>query len=49
MDLNDKVISEEMERISVLFILYLPKTKKFGCVERGDLAFIFKSCEIKVR
>ena len=25
---------------------YLPKTKKFGCVGRGDLTFLFKSCEI---
>ena len=23
-----------------------PKTKKFGCVGRGDLTFLFKSCEI---
>ena len=28
----------------------LPKTKKFGCVSRGDLTFLFKSSEIdKVR
>ena len=25
---------------------YLPKTKKFGCVGRGDLTSLFKSCEI---
>ena len=25
---------------------YIPKTKKFGCVGRGDLTFLFKSCEI---
>ena len=24
----------------------IPKTKKFGCVGRGDLTFFFKSCEI---
>ena len=24
----------------------IPKTKKFGCVGRGDVAFLFKSCEI---
>ena len=24
----------------------VPKTKKFGCVGRGDLTFLFKSCEI---
>ena len=24
----------------------IPKTKKFGCVGRGDLTFLFKSCEI---
>ena len=24
----------------------MPKTKKFGCVGRGDLTFLFKSCEI---
>ena len=28
--------------------IYLPKTKKFGCVCRGrtDFSFLFKSCEI---
>ena len=27
--------------------IHLPKTKKFGCVGRGDLtSFLFKSCEI---
>ena len=24
----------------------IPKTKKCGCVGRGDLTFLFKSCEI---
>ena len=24
----------------------MPKTKKFACVGRGDLTFLFKSCEI---
>ena len=24
----------------------IPKTKKFGSVGRGDLTFLFKSCEI---
>ena len=24
----------------------IPKTKKFGCVGRGDLTFLFKSCEM---
>ena len=24
----------------------IPKIKKFGCVGRGDLTFLFKSCEI---
>ena len=24
----------------------IPKTKKFGCVGRGDLPFLFKSCEM---
>ena len=24
----------------------IPKTKKFGCVFRGGLTFLFKSCEI---
>ena len=23
----------------------IPKTKKFGCVGKGDLTFLFKSCE----
>ena len=23
----------------------ISKTKKFGCVGRGDLTFLFKSCE----
>ena len=27
-------------------MLNIPKTKKFGCVGRGDLNFLFKSCEI---
>ena len=31
-------------QISVSHII--PKTKKFGCVGRGDLTFLFKSCEI---
>ena len=26
--------------------MYLPKTRKFGCLGRGDLASLFKSCEI---
>ena len=24
----------------------IPKTKRFGCVGRGDLTLLFKSCEI---
>ena len=29
------------------YIYYIiPKTKKFGCVGRGDLTFLFKSCEM---
>ena len=24
----------------------IPKTKKFGCAGRGDLTFLFKSCEM---
>ena len=24
----------------------IPKTKNFGCVGRGDLTFLFESCEI---
>ena len=24
----------------------IPKTKNFGCVGRGDLTLLFKSCEI---
>ena len=24
----------------------IPKTKKFDCVGRGDLTFLFKSCEM---
>ena len=24
----------------------VPKTKKFGCVGRGDLTFLLKSCEM---
>ena len=37
--------------ISIYMSIYiLPKTKKFGCVSRGDLTFLFKSSEIdKVR
>ena len=26
----------------------IPKTKKFGCMGRGDLTFLFKSCEIDI-
>ena len=26
--------------------IYIPKTKKFDCMGRGDLTFLFKSCEI---
>ena len=32
---------------NVYCIMYLPKTKKFGCVSRGDLTSLFKSCEIE--
>ena len=28
------------------YLLYLPKTKKFGYVGRGDLTSLFKSCAI---
>ena len=32
---------------AVIFVRsIIPKTKKFGCVSRGDLTFLFKSCEI---
>ena len=24
----------------------IPNTKKFGCLGRGDLTFLFKSCEM---
>ena len=30
----------------LIYIYILPKTKKFGCVGRGDLTSLFKSCEI---
>ena len=30
-----------------LYILYLPKTKKFGCVGRGDLTSLFFSKVVK--
>ena len=29
-----------------IYLSIIPKTKKFGCVGRGDLTFLFKSCEI---
>ena len=29
-----------------MYICILPKTKKFGCVDRGDPTLLFKSCEI---
>ena len=32
--------------INVMYNIIIPKTKKFGCVGRGDLTFHFKSCEI---
>ena len=30
----------------MLLRVIIPKTKKFGCVGRGDLTFLFKSCGI---
>ena len=31
----------------IFYIIYLPKTKKFGCVgRRHDFSFLFKCCEI---
>ena len=32
--------------IILIVLIYLPKTKKFGCVGMGDLTSLFKSCEI---
>ena len=32
--------------IVYVHIMHLPKTKKFDRVGRGDLTFLFKSCEI---
>ena len=33
--------------ICIYIYIYLPKTKKFGCVGgRPDFSFLFKSCEI---
>ena len=29
-----------------IYIYIIPKTKKFGCLGRGDLTFLFKSCEM---
>ena len=28
------------------YLQIIPKIKKFGCVGRGDLTLLFKSCEI---
>ena len=30
----------------IIYFVIIPKTKKFGCVGRGDPTFLFKSCEI---
>ena len=32
--------------VSLSVYLIIPKTKKFGCVGRGDLTLLFKSCEV---
>ena len=32
--------------VRIVWLRVIPKTKKFGCVGRGDLTFRFKSCEI---
>ena len=32
--------------ILITYLYIIPKNKKFGCVGRGDLTFLFKSCEI---
>ena len=32
--------------MNIEYITIIPKTKKFGCVGRGDLTFLFKSCEM---
>ena len=32
--------------VRIVWLCIIPKTKKFGCVGRGDLTFLFKSCEI---
>ena len=39
-------MSEDIEEIVFSVYAIIPKTKKFGCVGRGDLTFLFKSCEM---
>ena len=34
--------------ISIYIYVYLPKTKKFGCVGRGDLTSLFLSKVVKI-
>ena len=39
------MVSINDERLDI-YIYIIPKIKKFGCVGRGDLTFLFKSCEM---
>ena len=45
---QDKEVDERQRNVKIY--CYLPKTKKFGCVGKGDLSpylsFVFKICEI---
>ena len=39
--------TQRMQYMCILCNLYLPKTKKFGCVGRGDMTSLFFSKVVK--
>ena len=41
------ILDIDMENSHPRILLYLPKTKKFGCVGRGDLTSLFFSKVVK--
>ena len=45
--MNDQWLNIERSVVLVTPIcIIIPKTKMFGCIGKGDLTFLFKSCEI---
>ena len=43
---NLRLTEHKLRTMHHIYICIIPKTKKFGCVGRGDLTFLFKSCEV---